>query len=359
MGLFSKFRELETKYALTFVGCVLALVFGIPTIYTTFFQKTKPGLRFEVLSSANVFDINEDVGKLDVLFNGINLREKQQTLALATVKISNDGVAPILKSAYDENAPVGVEVSGGEIAKAELLRASNSYLATNLNFRSISTSVAVFSPVIIEPGDAFWVKVLVLHKEKTAIDVKATGKVAGIKEIAVVGPTGKEARPLTAQQSPFLILNLRSFLLRFLSLVLLVVVISLFGEPAILFWRRARRKAKLATFPSKLNESRSKYEWLTTLYIRGGKAPILSIYHLLQNPQKAFELGDCWAVSPIDDAAAYQIRNRAVQLIKLNLVKRMQDKIVIDQSFRDFVEEFARIICGKDSIQELKYEFPY
>lgn len=47
--------------------------------------------------------------------------------------------------------------------------------------------------------------------------MKATGKVAGIKEIAVVGPTGKEARPLTAQQSPFLILNLRSFLLRFLS----------------------------------------------------------------------------------------------------------------------------------------------
>ncbi len=196
MGMFQKFREWEHSYALTFVSLFVGLLFGGFSVYV-YLQKIAPNLRMEVVSNANVLDIKEGVGKLDIIYDGVNLREKQQTLALVTLKISNNGTASIPKGAYDENSPVGVQVTGGEITKAELLQTSNPYLTTNLNFRIASNSTAIFSPIILEPGDEFQVKLLVLHKEKVGFALHPIGKIAGVKAISLVGPSGKEAQPPT------------------------------------------------------------------------------------------------------------------------------------------------------------------
>jgi len=61
----------------------------------------------EVVSSANVIDVKEDVGKLEVLYEGANLRSNHLSLSVVTLKISNDGGAPITKTAYDDAAPLG------------------------------------------------------------------------------------------------------------------------------------------------------------------------------------------------------------------------------------------------------------
>src|ERR1035438_1370503 len=152
MQVFSIFRRWETKYALTFVGLVVGLLFGAFTVYVAF-QKTTPGLRFEEISRANVIDVKEDIGKLEILFNGVNLRDKHQSLALVTLKISNDGGAPIAKSAYDDADPVGVKVSGGDFTKADLYSPSTPNIGRSMRVASFTNSMATLAPVILEAGD--------------------------------------------------------------------------------------------------------------------------------------------------------------------------------------------------------------
>src|SRR6266478_2827215 len=165
MGLFNTFRNWEHKYALTFMGVILAFLFGGFSVYV-YLQKTAPNLRVEEISNANVIDVREDVGKLDILFNGANLRDKHQTLALVTLRVMNDGAAPISKGAYDDVDPIGLEVNGGDITKAELFNASSTNIAKSMKVFVLTNSMVTFAPVILEAGDFFWIKLLILHSEK-------------------------------------------------------------------------------------------------------------------------------------------------------------------------------------------------
>src|SRR5262249_24238501 len=126
-NLFVSLGNVERKYAMTFWGLVVGVIGTLLALYP-YFEKRNPALRMEVTSSANLIDVKQDVVKLDILFNGYNLREKNQTLSLVTVKISNDGGAPITKASYDDAAPLGLEVSKGEITRAEIIGTSSEYL---------------------------------------------------------------------------------------------------------------------------------------------------------------------------------------------------------------------------------------
>ena len=65
-----------------------------------------------------------------------------------------------------------------------------------------------------------------------------------------------------------------------------------------------------------------------------------------------------WAIN-MKEPEKRQIRNRAVQLMKLNLVKRVDNKILVDEPFAAYVRELAKFVCKKASAEELKFEFPY
>src|SRR5438067_513307 len=126
MKPFETFRNWEVKYALTFMGLVVTVVGTVLAVYALV-QKTGPNLRMDVVSVASVVDVKEDVGKLEVLYEGVNLRSNRQTLSVVSLKVSNDGAAPIRIGDYDPRSPLGIEVTHGRIAKAEASRASNKY----------------------------------------------------------------------------------------------------------------------------------------------------------------------------------------------------------------------------------------
>src|SRR5207244_10083267 len=75
------------------------------------FREQNPRLKIELASRANVIDLKEKISDLDIFYKGASLRTNQQTLAVITLKISNDGAAPIPIGAYDTAAPVGVSIS--------------------------------------------------------------------------------------------------------------------------------------------------------------------------------------------------------------------------------------------------------
>jgi hypothetical protein len=133
MSIFNSIRTLDNKFAWSFVGVLLALVFGGIGVYAGFFYERKPDVTFEVISNTPVFDVRENVSKLEVLFAGNNIKQSGQALRVITLRVINNGQQDILKTFYDENDPLGFSVvSGSLVEPPQLLYASNDYLARNL-----------------------------------------------------------------------------------------------------------------------------------------------------------------------------------------------------------------------------------
>ena len=322
---FETFRVWEHKYALTFVGCVLAVIFGIPALYPLF-EKKNPGLKMEIASSANVMDVKDDFKVLSITLYDTDIREKHLALTLVTLRISNDGAAPITKGVYDDNAPLGVKAIGGDILKAEIIGASTDYLTNNaaiiasptsllrvtnfvvggvdtnkrpyikylhdkeinisVQFSNTVPSIAVLRPVIFEPGESVSVKLLILHPEKTPFELSPTGKIAGVRKITFVGLNEKSATPSFWNRVFGGTIGVQVFRIctYFGASIAVSILLSLFlsafaraKAAAVLTNAKNNRKQKIVEFKTQQLETHTEateFEWLLYYYIEDGERPL-------------------------------------------------------------------------------------
>lgn len=187
MPLIDTLRNMERKFAWSFMGFLLAILFGGITLYLGFFKEVKPDLDFVIKSDSSVLDVKENVGDLDVFYEGESLSERNQDLRIISFRVTNQGNAPILSNYYDRKDPVGFEVIDGELAdEPSLLSASNNYLRRKLVIKRVSSHEAVFSNVILEPNEYFEIKALVLHEVGKKPRIKSFGKIATVSSIDVL-----------------------------------------------------------------------------------------------------------------------------------------------------------------------------
>lgn len=180
--MLKKLAKLDRKYA---AGFVIAVVLGIIAIYVDFFRDTLPHLTYEIFGNTTVLDIKEELNKLDILYEGIDIRKQKQTLSVITLRVTNEGKQAILRSYYDTRDPLGVGINDGKIIKAEVLDATNPYLKNNLILQIVDSSV-LFSDVIFDPTESFTIKLLILHALGTKPTVFPTGKVANVRSVVLV-----------------------------------------------------------------------------------------------------------------------------------------------------------------------------
>ncbi len=121
MSLIGYIRDLDRKFAWSFLGVLLALLFGGIMIQREFFADSVPRLRYDILTSTPVLDVREDVSKLSVLFDGIDIRQQKKSLRVITVRVVNDSQKDILKGYYDEDEPLGLRLSTGRIIRSDLV----------------------------------------------------------------------------------------------------------------------------------------------------------------------------------------------------------------------------------------------
>jgi hypothetical protein len=179
------------------IEVLLAVIFGAFSIYT-FVYEQRCGLTLEILSNTSVLDIHEEVGNLTILYDGMDIIQRRETLRIITLRFLNDGQLDILKNFYDENDPVGFTLAGGKIVKTpELLDASNEYLQMMAKSTLVDPQKVLVEPVILESGEYFVIKMLVLCPEDTLPTVTPMGKIAGVKRI------GLTERYLEKNKEPF------------------------------------------------------------------------------------------------------------------------------------------------------------
>lgn len=180
------FKGLFESFISRTVVTILGIIGTIVTLYA-FLENKEVDLRYEIIANTNVLDFNADISKLEVTYDSTNLKQNKDNLRIFTVKIINNGNKDILKEFYDENEPVGIKISTGKIIETpELIQTSSTYLKRNVKLKDYSTNKVSFSRVILESGEFFIIKLLVLHKKDKIPTIISYGKIAGQKNIQVV-----------------------------------------------------------------------------------------------------------------------------------------------------------------------------
>ena len=179
-------QKYSSKINLSAIIAFIGLVAAIITIYTSF-QKSVTKISYEIVTNANVFDINTNISKLDILYDSTSLKQKNENLRVIRLKVKNIGNINILKTFYDNNSPLGLKIMNGYIVELpELVESSTNYIKDNLSIYKNNSDCITFSSIILEPDDYFEIKFLVLHKSNITPTVLPIGKIAGIKDINVV-----------------------------------------------------------------------------------------------------------------------------------------------------------------------------
>lgn len=186
MKLVNDLNKIDKGFAWSFFGFLLAMIFGVLTIYLEFFEDTRPDLRYEIISNTSVLDVKEDLGNLEIVYDGIDIKNTNQSLRVILFRSINRGNEDIIIDYYDRNAPLGLVINEGNIIRAEVVGASNDYLKNNLKITSQDSISATFTPVILETKESFTIKVLVLHPEASNPEITPLGKIARVKSIQVV-----------------------------------------------------------------------------------------------------------------------------------------------------------------------------
>lgn len=253
---------------------VAAIVFGAIGIYGAFIYDRKPDLTFQVLSTAKVLDIRERLTNLAIVYRGTDLRATNQNLHFVVVRVVNNGSADIIKSSFDTAAPVGFELNLGKIVETPTVT-GDEYLRDNIHASVIGERRITFDPVILNSGEAFQVRVLVLVPEGEAIRISAFGKVAGMRVPRVSSEVdASDRRPyLTEAFAGRTSIQLGRTAGYFFGLILcLLIIAALVGVPAVAIaeWLEKRRRRKnVSRYRQGVNRRLTlKEEYLVNQYVQ-------------------------------------------------------------------------------------------
>jgi len=179
-------NSLSWRKVFTVIVNTIGFLSAIIGVYTYFFVERKVSVEYEIIANTNVLDINANISKLDITYNGISLKNNKQNLRILNIKIKNNGTESILKGDYDLNDPVGILIKDGKIIEnPEVISTSNNYLKKNLKVRLDTGGKVLFNDLILEPNQHFTIKLLVLHIAGINPNVISIGKIAGQNEIPV------------------------------------------------------------------------------------------------------------------------------------------------------------------------------
>ncbi|TMI63710.1 MAG: hypothetical protein E6H07_13135 [Bacteroidetes bacterium] len=256
MGLNDNFLKIEKKFAWSFLGFLLAIIFGVFSIYTVYFMDTNPKLNFVIETNTKVLDLKENVRRLDIIYQGENIKESNKNLSIFKIKILNPSKVNILNTFYDIKDSLGFILDNAEIVeRPEIVEASNDYLRHNLSFYMDSIGQIKFSPIIIEGGEYFVIRLLALHKQNEIPILKPFGKIAGIKDFKII-----ESYKTTEKKSFWTDLIQGGFwihVVRFVGyLVIIIIIVLTIAIPSSLISdsiSEKRRKRNVKRYKTKKN----------------------------------------------------------------------------------------------------------
>ena len=180
MKTWDNIKTLDKKFSWSFFGFLLGAIGIIFSIYTIYFHKESPIIEYYELTNTDVLDIRENLTKLDIVYDSVSIKNNHQSLRIITLKIANNGNEALGPQHYDEDYPLGLTITRGTIVESpQIINTSNDYIAKKLRIEQKSQKEISFSKVIINQGEFFTLKLLLLTKENVMPQVIPSGYITG------------------------------------------------------------------------------------------------------------------------------------------------------------------------------------
>ncbi|MBU0579807.1 MAG: hypothetical protein KKA19_01405, partial [Candidatus Margulisbacteria bacterium] len=195
MSISTYFKNFDAKFPWSFLGFLFAIIFGLFSIYLGLFKDTNPIIKYEIFSNTSVLDVKENISNLEIVYDGIDIKKSNQSIRLIVFRVNNIGTEDILKSHYDEDDLFGFVVEKGKIIRVEINKTSNEYLSKNLALSYISDDTIRFKPIILESGEYFDIKILILHEINVEPYINPIGKIAKVKKILLSDNLSERSKP--------------------------------------------------------------------------------------------------------------------------------------------------------------------
>lgn len=338
------------------IGLIIGLIFGLLSVYVDFFRSLDPELSFNVLSNATVFDIKENIGELDVLYDSTSLTKQGKTISLITIKISNSGNGSILKEYFDSISPLRLYIDSVKIVQnPQLIETNEDYLNKSVSFSRISDNGFILNPFIFDRGKYFVVKLLAIHKQGFTPTIKADGKIARIDKFEFFRSYNNQKKePFwgTVFHGGFLIHITRFFTYLFaigIFVVLLVLPISSISD----FISKKNRKKMIKIFRKVYSKTiEETHELLIDFYLDNGIEPINRLKRIINdqsrfkylfslvNEENDFYFANHRYHNPMDTSVGYLIQ----KLKNKKLIKIEDKKFSIDENFKMFLLDFIKFM---------------
>lgn len=368
-SFWERFTAIDRKFPWSFLGFTFGVLFFVAGLYLTIFYSRSASFTFEVLSENPVYDIKENVTKLEVLFDGENIRQKQQELSLLTIRVVNDGNADLPKAAFDEQALPAFAIPDAKIISVDQIHASNEYLGKFAKVALTDANRGIIQPVMMDAGDAFSFKLLVLHSEGKKPELEISGKIGGVKKLRLVNASMTEPQTFVEKvitgdilvQFARLVVYLVGGIIAFISLGVSIASIS--------EWRTKRKRQKIVRrFKTALDvELTSRVVAVLKHYERDGGDAIARACSLLRDSgalKKAInDVNTLPKAEPVDSELIYYAsRNHGSEfqfrhafrpdammirtLLDEGIVKSSEEGIQIDSTSLDFLNRFESFLLA-------------
>ncbi|HQA75010.1 hypothetical protein [Flavobacterium sp.] len=152
----------------------------------SFYNNPKSNLKCTVLTNTSIIDLKADVSKLSITYDSINIIKSNLNVSMIVFEMKNFGDKNISINDYDPESPIGFKLSEGIILqKPELIASSNNTYFSNV-INKFTSNTLDFKHKLIDNGNFYRIKLLVLHKKNSIPKLISYGKVAGIEKIEIL-----------------------------------------------------------------------------------------------------------------------------------------------------------------------------
>lgn len=358
------FKTAEKKYAFGIYGILISL-FSLGAGYYWAVREQEPQLIYDVFSNTQVFSINANVNKLQVVYNNEDLRSKNKKLTLLTIRIENIGNANIKETDYYSGSAFGFKLINAELAEPPtLIDASNEFLFDNIRLRSDSINKILINKIPLDKSQSFTIKLLAIVKGNAIPGISPFGYISGtngnIKVIESYKSSAKEAPPITTLDKLFKTLGIV-----FLVIVILIILKVLYDR----FFGRKESDLNINIRPYVIDDVNKNLEQNNNLYQKEifdivlelykdfGKTYLQNLrynyfenYNFLEKVISCIENGE-----PIDYLFNFQGGNRVklivTNIINQNLVRKSDNGIEINLTFSQ------RLLGLFVTIREFEYKY--
>lgn len=371
MSFINRLRAVE-KFPWNFPGFVIGLIGIGYAIYVEQFREVKPEIVFDVLSNTQVLSVKEDLNKLDIIYDGQNIKEKKENLILLTIRISNEGNQSVRESDFYSRNPFGLKIIEGRIAEKPLLiDASSDFLRENLSITYDSLNQININKLPFDVNQSFTIKVLTICKESKLPSIRPLGKITGITNKFAIresfkGEQKQEKTFLESLISGSFGVHVARFFYYLLCLVALGLLIGYPLSRISEFFERRRKKRKIQKFREKTRiELSNRAEFIFDMYLSENEHYVSWLHRLISNEDRLkdyllYHRNRRMEKFLIDDSFEYRRTHSEVHLdqlehpryvyeiisglIKEKFIIEDGDKITVDLQFKNELHEFVYFI---------------